>query len=86
MDGMWTFLIPIWYGNQNKGQEDIKASLDEGLKSISDELNKDLCEDKLQEILSVLSALPGQIEASFLKVQNNFSNTFTKEMQVSNDI
>ncbi|XVF26976.1 hypothetical protein REPUB_Repub14bG0066700 [Reevesia pubescens] len=37
----------------NRGQEDIKASLDAGMKAISDQLNKDIYRDKLQDLLGV---------------------------------
>ncbi|XVF33325.1 hypothetical protein REPUB_Repub17cG0158700 [Reevesia pubescens] len=65
----------------NKGQEDIKVSFDGGMKSISDQLNKDIYRDKLQQIFLVLSALPEQTEASLLKLQNELCNTFTKEIK-----
>ncbi|GAV81729.1 hypothetical protein CFOL_v3_25183 [Cephalotus follicularis] len=65
----------------NKGQEDIKASLDGGLKNLSDQLSKDLHQEKLQDIFLVLSSLPEQIRYSQLKVQNELSNTFIKEIQ-----
>ncbi|EOX95951.1 Recombination initiation defects 3, putative isoform 1 [Theobroma cacao] len=61
----------------NNGQEDIKASLDGGMKAISDQLNKDIYRDKLQQIFLVLSALPEQTEASLLKLQTEICNTFT---------
>ncbi|WRX10095.1 hypothetical protein QQP08_002582 [Theobroma cacao] len=64
-------------GKQNNGQEDIKASLDGGMKAISDQLNKDIYRDKLQQIFLVLSALPEQTEASLLKLQTEICNTFT---------
>ncbi|KAL5572861.1 hypothetical protein UlMin_022458 [Ulmus minor] len=65
----------------NKGQEDIKASLDGGFKSISELLSKQIYQDKLEEIFSVLSALLEKIEASIQKSQNEIRNSFTKEMQ-----
>ncbi|XP_043695902.1 putative recombination initiation defects 3 isoform X2 [Telopea speciosissima] len=64
-----------------KGQDDIKASLDGTLKSIHDQLKKDLYQHKLQETISVLSALPNQIEARLLKLQNELSEAFSKEME-----
>ena len=65
---------------QNKGQEDLKASLDVGIKSMSEQLRKNENQDKLQEMFLVLSALPEKIEASLLSSQNNSS--FINEMQV----
>ncbi|XWS32177.1 hypothetical protein CRYUN_Cryun23aG0138500 [Craigia yunnanensis] len=52
----------------NKGQEDIKVSIDGGMKAISDQLNMDIYRDKLQKIFLVLSALPEQMEASLIKL------------------
>ncbi|XP_012083385.1 putative recombination initiation defects 3 isoform X2 [Jatropha curcas] len=65
------------------GQEDIKSSLDGNLKSISERLRKDICQDKLKQIFLVLSVLPNQMEASLLKLQQEICMTFTKEMQAS---
>ncbi|XP_022769510.1 protein PAIR1-like [Durio zibethinus] len=65
----------------NKGQEVIKASLDGSMKEISDQLNKDIHRDKLQQFFLVLSALPEQTEASLIKLQNELSNTFTNEIK-----
>lgn len=67
---------------QNKGQEDLKASLDVGIKSMSEELRKNENQDKLQEMFLVLSALPEKIEASLLSSQNNIHSSFINEMQV----
>ncbi|KAL6128714.1 hypothetical protein ACLB2K_072069 [Fragaria x ananassa] len=66
---------------QNKGQEDLKASLDVGIKSMSEELRKNENQDKLQEMFLVLSALPEKIEASLLSSQNNIHSSFINEMQ-----
>ena len=68
--------------NQNKGQDDIKAIFDGGFKSISEQVRKDTYQDKLQEILLVLSALPEKLETAVLKSQNELCNSFTKEVQV----
>ncbi|XP_022770441.1 protein PAIR1-like isoform X2 [Durio zibethinus] len=65
----------------NKGQEVIKASLDGSMKEISDQLNKDIYRDKLQQIFLVLSALPEQMEVSLIKLQNELCNTFTNEIK-----
>ncbi|XP_021674689.2 putative recombination initiation defects 3 isoform X1 [Hevea brasiliensis] len=61
-----------------KGQEDTKFTLDGNLKSISDQLSKDMYQDKSQQIFSVLSALSKQMEASLLKLHNDLRMTFTK--------
>ncbi|XP_024175876.1 putative recombination initiation defects 3 isoform X2 [Rosa chinensis] len=65
----------------NKGQEDFKASLDAGIKSMSEQLSKNENQDKLQEMFLVLSTLPEKIEASILSSQNNLHSSFIKEMQ-----
>ncbi|XP_038996543.1 putative recombination initiation defects 3 [Hibiscus syriacus] len=65
----------------NKGQEDIKASLDGSMKAISDQLNNAVYGDKLQNIFFVLSTLPEQMEASLIKLQNELCNSFTKEIK-----
>ncbi|XP_016650015.1 PREDICTED: protein PAIR1 [Prunus mume] len=68
----------------SKGQEDFKASLDGGIKSMSEQLSKNTYQDKLQEMFLVLSALPEKIEiieASLLKSQTKLHDSFIKEMQ-----
>ncbi|RVW47021.1 Protein PAIR1 [Vitis vinifera] len=67
----------------NKGHEDIKDRLDAALKSISDQMNKDLYQDNLQQSFLMLSALPEQIEMCLQKLQNELCKTITKEMQAS---
>ncbi|KAM6601122.1 hypothetical protein CsatA_020731 [Cannabis sativa] len=67
----------------NKGQEDIKASLEAGFKSTSDQVNKHAYQDKFQDIFSVLSTLPEKIEAFIQKSQNEFCNSLPKEMQAT---
>ncbi|GLT79648.1 hypothetical protein SLA2020_511300 [Shorea laevis] len=65
----------------NKGLEDIKTKLDEGMKSISDQLGNGMNLDKLQQIFLLVSTLPKQMEASLFKVQNELQNSLTKETQ-----
>lgn len=67
----------------NKGQEEIKANLENGLKSISDKLSKDPFQDKVQETHSKLSALPERIEAFLLHFQNDIRQTLSKEWQAA---
>ncbi|KAF9613951.1 hypothetical protein IFM89_013486 [Coptis chinensis] len=64
-----------------KGEEDIKAILDGSLKSIPDQLRKDLHQYKLQETVSALLSLPDKIEAQFLKMQNQLCGVVSKEME-----
>ncbi|XP_050385357.1 putative recombination initiation defects 3 [Argentina anserina] len=65
----------------SKGQEDLKANLDVGFKSMSELLSKNENQDKLQEMFLVLSALPEKIEASLLSSQSNMHSFFIREMQ-----
>nr|POE83984.1 protein pair1 [Quercus suber] len=67
--------------SMNRGQEDLKASVAGGFKLISDQLSKDIYLDKLQEIFKVVSALPQQVEASILRLQDKLGNTLSKEVQ-----
>lgn len=72
--------------NKNKGQDELKATFDGGFKSICEQVMKDTYEDKLQEILLVLSALPEKIETVVLKSQNELCNSFTRALQVCHKI
>ncbi|KAL5859708.1 hypothetical protein ACOSQ4_001004 [Xanthoceras sorbifolium] len=65
----------------NKRQEDIKASLDGDLKSLSDQVRKNIYQDQFKKISLMLSTLPEQIEASLMKLQIELCNIFAKEMQ-----
>lgn len=69
--------------NQKNEQENVKASLDGGFTSISDQLSKGANENKFLEIYSRFLTIPGQIEASLLKFQDQLCYKFTREMQVS---
>ncbi|KAK7816392.1 protein pair1 [Quercus suber] len=64
------------------GQEDLKASVAGGFKLISDQLSKDIYQDKLQEIFKVVSTFPQQVEASILILHDKLGNTLSKEVQV----
>ncbi|KAH9731949.1 putative recombination initiation defects 3 [Citrus sinensis] len=75
--------LMLRYCHQNKGQEDIKTGLDGGLKSLSDQLGKDIYEDKFKEIFLELSSLPKKIEASLLKLQNELFSFLTEQMKAS---
>lgn len=61
----------------------MKATLDGGFKLISDQLKNDAYQERLHEISDVLSALEKQVQASHLKLKNDFISTFTQEMNVS---
>lgn len=61
----------------------MKAIIDGGFKLISDQLKKDAYQERLHEISDFLSSLEKQVQASQLKLKNDFISTFTKEMKVS---
>ncbi|XP_045791607.1 putative recombination initiation defects 3 [Trifolium pratense] len=63
-----------------KGQEEIKASINESLKSLSEQMSHITNIEKLQEVYMLVSAMPQQIEGSLRNYQNELQNT-TKEMQ-----
>jgi DNA-binding transcriptional regulator YbjK len=67
--------------NQMKGQEEIKASINESLKSLSEQMSHISNIEKLQEVYMLVSAMPQLIEGSLRNLQNDLQNT-TKEMQV----
>uniref|UniRef100_A0A6N2MDZ0 Uncharacterized protein n=1 Tax=Salix viminalis TaxID=40686 RepID=A0A6N2MDZ0_SALVM len=83
MEGMRQKLIVLDTSLQlmNKGQEDVKFSLEGSLKSVSEQLSKDRYQDKLQQIFSALSTLPKQTETFLYKLQKELCTTFTKEIQ-----
>ncbi|MED6158826.1 hypothetical protein PIB30_036542 [Stylosanthes scabra] len=67
--------------DSTKGQEEIKASIDESLKSILEQMSKATTDqEKLQEMYSVVSTLPQLIEASIQSIQSDLHNS-TTEMQ-----
>ncbi|XP_011023327.1 PREDICTED: protein PAIR1-like isoform X1 [Populus euphratica] len=83
MEGMLQKLIVLDTSLKltNTGQEDVKFSLEGSLKSLSEQLSKDIYRDNLQQIFLVLSTLPKQIEIFLYKLQNELCTTFTKEIQ-----
>ncbi|KAH9787858.1 putative recombination initiation defects 3 [Citrus sinensis] len=83
LDSVQSDIMQLRYCHQNKGQEDIKTGLDGGLKSLSDQLGKDIYEDKFKEIFLELSSLPKKIEASLLKLQNELFSFLTEQMKAS---
>ncbi|RDX86291.1 Protein PAIR1, partial [Mucuna pruriens] len=66
-----------------KGQEEIKASIDGSLKSLSEQMSHVSKKEKLQDVYLAVSALPQLIESSLQNVQNDLRN-ITKEMQARN--
>ena len=66
--------------NQSKGQEEIQASIDGSLKSLSEQMTKASDQEKLQKVYLAVSALPQLIEASLQSLQSDLHNT-TTEMQ-----
>ncbi|KAF9668968.1 hypothetical protein SADUNF_Sadunf14G0058600 [Salix dunnii] len=83
MEGMRQKLIVLDTSLQlmNKGQEDVKFSLEGSLKSVSEQLSKDRYQDKLQQIFSALSTLPKQTETFLYRLQKELCTTITKEIQ-----
>lgn len=74
-------LILLVYGKQNKGQEDIKAGVDGGFKSLSDQLEKNINQEDIKEIFSMISALSEKFDTQIMKLQSDLQKTFTKELQ-----
>lgn len=66
--------------NQTKGQEEIKASINGSLKSLSEQISQVTNKEKLQELYMMVSAMPQQIEASLQSVQSHLCDT-TKDMK-----
>ncbi|XP_038982727.1 putative recombination initiation defects 3 isoform X2 [Phoenix dactylifera] len=76
------FLLDNSVQQMLKREDDIKAFLDESLKSIADQIIKNSNSNKLNEITSAFSALPEKIEARLLKLQEEVCRVFTKEKEV----
>jgi len=66
--------------NQMKGQEEIKASINGSLKSLSEKMSHVADIEKLQEVYMLVSSMPQLIEGSLRNLQNDLQNT-TKEMK-----
>lgn len=66
--------------NQMRGQEELKASINESLKSVSEQMSHVTNIEKLQEVYMLVSAMPQLIEGSMRNLQNDLQKT-TKEMQ-----
>lgn len=64
-----------------KGQEELKASINESLKSFSEQMSCVTNIEKLQEVYTLVSTMPQLIEGSLRNLQNDLQNT-NKEMQV----
>ncbi|CAI0470351.1 unnamed protein product [Linum tenue] len=67
----------------NKGLGDVKSTLDGSLKSMSEKLEKDAWQNRIDEIFFLLSALPGQMADSQLKLQDQLRATCRQEIQVN---
>ncbi|XP_022943732.1 protein PAIR1 isoform X2 [Cucurbita moschata] len=83
VEGIWQKVIvnSSLLQSMNKEHDDMKSTLDGGFKLISDQLKKDAYQERLHEISDVLSALEKQVQASQLKLRNDFISTFTQEMK-----
>ncbi|XP_023526420.1 protein PAIR1-like isoform X2 [Cucurbita pepo subsp. pepo] len=82
VEGIWQKMIisSSLLQSMNKEHDDMKATLDGGFKLISDQLKNDAYQERVHEISDVLSALEKQVQASHLKLKNDFISTFTQEM------
>ncbi|XP_076950292.1 putative recombination initiation defects 3 [Bidens hawaiensis] len=65
----------------NKGQEEVKSSLQGELKLISDQLNQNMCNQNSQDISILLSSLQENIGAFVSNLRNDLSTSFANEMQ-----
>ncbi|KAM0004728.1 putative protein PAIR1 [Helianthus debilis subsp. tardiflorus] len=65
----------------NKGQEDVKSSLQGELKLISDQLNQKSCHQNSQDISILLSNLQEKVGFFISNLRNDLSSSFTNEMQ-----
>ncbi|KAL8268525.1 hypothetical protein R6Q59_002323 [Mikania micrantha] len=65
----------------NKGQEDVKSSLQGELKLIADQLNQNTYHQNSQDVSILLSKLQEKIEIFILHLRNDLSKSFTNEMQ-----
>lgn len=63
-----------------KGQEEIKASINGSLKSLSEQMSHVTDIEKLQEVYMLVSSMSQLIEGSLRNLQNDLQNT-TKEMK-----
>ncbi|CAA3032230.1 Hypothetical predicted protein [Olea europaea subsp. europaea] len=70
----------------NKGQEDIKAGVDGGFKSLSDQLEKNINQEDIKEIFSMISALSEKFDTQIMKLQSDLQKTFIKELQACNGL
>ncbi|KAL2461567.1 putative recombination initiation defects 3 [Abeliophyllum distichum] len=64
-----------------KGQEDIKAGVDGGFKSLSDQLKQNINQENFKEIFSLISALSEKFNTQIMKLRSDLHETFTKEIQ-----
>ncbi|CAN1849728.1 Putative recombination initiation defects 3, partial [Linum perenne] len=85
MDGIRQKLLALDTSllTMNKGLGYVKSTFDESLKSMTEQQNKGVSQDKMQEMFFQLSSLPGQMEASLLKLHDMLHATYTQEMQVN---
>ncbi|XP_038882642.1 putative recombination initiation defects 3 isoform X2 [Benincasa hispida] len=83
VEGIWQKMLVNSSSLQsmNKDHDDMKATLDGGFKLISNQLKKDAYQERLNEISNVLSSLEKQVQASQLKLKNDFISTFTQEIK-----
>jgi len=76
------FILSYWKCcNQNRGQEDIRATLDVGLKSINEQLSKVAQQENLQQILSEVSSLPERVDTSTQKRNEELYKCLSRDLR-----
>ncbi|CAN0824858.1 Putative recombination initiation defects 3, partial [Linum grandiflorum] len=76
-----TSLLTVVTVLTNKGLGDVKSTFDESLKSMTEQHKNDASKERIQEMSFLLSSLPGQMEASLLKLQDTLHASYIQEMQ-----
>lgn len=67
--------------NQNKGREDLKASMEETFKSMFEELRENKYQENIRDLSSLVRAMPNKLEMCILQLQTDLSKNLAKEIQ-----
>ncbi|VFR03675.1 unnamed protein product [Cuscuta campestris] len=65
----------------SSGQENIKASFEGLSKSMSEELRRNLPQEHLKEISTIVSTLPDKIETCIVKLRDDLKKSLMEEIQ-----
>ncbi|XP_074279872.1 putative recombination initiation defects 3 [Silene latifolia] len=65
----------------NRGQEEIRTSLDAGLRSINNQLSRITPQEKMQEMMSKVMTLLEQMEANVREQTEDLSKCFSEDLQ-----